>query len=145
MGALVAAFGGLDVDPGTSGPQHETGCGRLYIDPIGGAGERLAISAVTNPHGARVDLGFKTNLPAVATAFDFHKRPPGGSTCRGVTNRRDRYQGLRICGAAELQGQIAARGQLEFDYLVRSLAPVLPLKVPGTQQLRTIDDIDPVA
>jgi hypothetical protein len=30
---------------------------------------------VTNPHSARVDLGFKGNLSAVATAFDFHRRP----------------------------------------------------------------------
>src|SRR5580658_3478452 len=75
VGAFVAAFGSLDVDLGSSGSQNETGCRRLYIDSIGRARERLAISAVTNPHSLRVDLGFKSTLSAVATAFDFHGRP----------------------------------------------------------------------
>lgn len=75
VGAFVAAFSRFDVDLGNSGSQNETGCRRLYIDSIGGACERLAISAVTNPHSLRVDLGFKGNLSAVATAFDFHGRP----------------------------------------------------------------------
>lgn len=72
VSAFVAAFRRFNVDLGCSRSQHETGRGRLHIDSIGGAGERLAISAVTNPHSARVDLGFKGNLSAVATAFDFH-------------------------------------------------------------------------
>src|SRR5208282_2594024 len=75
MGPLIAAFGRFDVDFWGSGSQNETGCGRLYIDSIGGTGERLAIRAVTNPHGVRVDLAFKGNLSAVATAFDFHGHP----------------------------------------------------------------------
>jgi hypothetical protein len=72
MGAFVAALRRFDVDLGSSGSQNETGRGRVYIDSIGGAGESLAISAVTNSHSAGVDLGFKGYLSAVATAFDFH-------------------------------------------------------------------------
>jgi hypothetical protein len=75
VSAFVAAFGRFDVDLGSSGSHNEAGCGRLYIDSIGGPGERLAISAVTNPNRVRVDLDFKGNLAAVATAFDFHGCP----------------------------------------------------------------------
>src|ERR1700726_1227272 len=69
----------------------------------------------------------------------------GYSTCCGCTHRRDRYDDLSICGTAELKGQIAARGQLIFHYLVGSFAPALPLKISGTHELRTVDDVDPVA
>ena len=73
--AFVAAFGGFAVDPGSSGSQKETGRERLYGDPIGRAGERLTISAVTDSYSAGVDFGCKRNLAAVATAFDVHGCP----------------------------------------------------------------------
>jgi len=75
VGAFVAAFGRFDVDLGSPGSQNETACGRLYVDSIGGAREYLAVRAVTDPHCAGVDFGFKGNLTAVATAIDFHGYP----------------------------------------------------------------------
>jgi hypothetical protein len=66
---LVAAFGRLDVGLESSGSQQETADRRLHSDSVGRASERLAISAVTNPHSVRVDLRFKGNLSAVATVM----------------------------------------------------------------------------
>ena len=48
MGALVAAFGGFDVDLGLAREQHEGFRGRLHIDAIGGPGERLTVGAVAD-------------------------------------------------------------------------------------------------
>jgi len=72
--AFIATFGGLDIVFGSSGAQKEATDRRLHGDSVGGASERLAIGAVANPHRARVDLGFKGNLAAVATAVNFHRR-----------------------------------------------------------------------
>lgn len=75
VGAFIAVFGRLDVRLGSSGSQKKTAERRLHGDSVGRTSESLAIGAVTNPHSARVDLGFKSNVSAMATAFDFHGRP----------------------------------------------------------------------
>src|SRR5580658_8220664 len=53
VGAFVTAFGRFDVCPGSSGSQNEISRERLHVDSIRGAGESLAISAVTYPHSFR--------------------------------------------------------------------------------------------
>ena len=75
VGAFVAVFGRLGVSLWSAGSQKESADRSLHGDSVGGTSERLAISAVTNTHGIRVDLGYKSNVSAMATAFDFHGRP----------------------------------------------------------------------
>jgi hypothetical protein len=44
----------------------------LHVESKGGARERLAIGAMANAHGLRIDFRLECNVSAVTGAFDFH-------------------------------------------------------------------------
>jgi hypothetical protein len=73
MCALVPAFGGLDVNPRGPALQHERPRQGRNVGPKCCAGQPLAICAMADPDGGRIDLGLVRDLPAVTAAGHFHR------------------------------------------------------------------------
>jgi hypothetical protein len=81
MCALVPAFGGLDVNLRGPALQHERPRQARNVGPKRCAGQPLAICAMADPDGGRIDLGLVRDLPTVAAAGHFHRllRSPAAS------------------------------------------------------------------
>ena len=72
--ARQAAFRrGLEIDLRRAPAQRERLLRRRHGDAKGGAGEVLAVGAVTDRHARGVDVGFVLDRPAVALAVDLHR------------------------------------------------------------------------
>src|SRR6516225_4356437 len=70
---LVPAFSGLDVDLRCSAPQNEGAGQAWHRGAKGGAGEGLAVGAMTDSDLAWVDFGLEADLTAMAASGDFHR------------------------------------------------------------------------
>src|SRR6185436_6678825 len=73
--APVAAFGSLHVDLRLAGGQAERLLRHLQEQAEGGAGERLAVAAMTDARLLRIGLGFEADGPAMTPAVHFHAAP----------------------------------------------------------------------
>src|SRR5262249_14871866 len=77
---LCAALCGLDVDLRLPGEQAERRLRRVSRNPKGGSGKHLSIGAVADVHAVRIDLGFVSDMTAVARTLNSHGGPPQKST-----------------------------------------------------------------
>src|SRR6516162_4599996 len=73
MRPRVPAFSGLDVDLRCSPPQNKGAGQAWHRGAKGGAGEGLAVGAMTDSDLARVDFGLEADLTAMAASGDFHR------------------------------------------------------------------------